>query len=144
MFNACRFIMCFSPKSHGQKWLITLNTYFLYSSGYTPVCGLLATTQVYGSWSLRQLLLFTRIPLQVSHYRLFQRTANFFTKPKPCYITILKHTSLFVVAAAERHRNVLQYGRRYRTRTCACRNQNPMPYQLGESPSDHSKAYSVS
>jgi hypothetical protein len=46
----------------------------------------------YGSWSLRQLLLFTRIPLQVSHYRLFQRTANFFTKPKPCYITILKHT----------------------------------------------------
>ena len=85
--------MCFSPKSHGQKWLITLNTYFLYSSGYTPVCGLLATTQVYGSWSLRQLLLFTRIPLQVSHYRLFQRTANFFTKPKPCYITILKHTT---------------------------------------------------
>ena len=25
-------------------------------------------------------------------------------------------------------------GREYRTRTCACRNQNPMPYQLGELP----------
>ena len=35
---------------------------------------------------------FTRMSLQTSHYRLFQRTVNFFTKPKPCYITILKHT----------------------------------------------------
>ena len=83
------------------------------STGY-PLCKHLLGWEpgmlYYGNWSLRQLLLFTRIPLQVSHYRLFQRTVNFFTKPKPCYITILKHTSLFVVAAAERHRNVFHYG----------------------------------
>ena len=35
------------------------------------------------------------------------------------------------VTNASRHPNS---GREYRTRTYACRNQNPMPYQLGELP----------
>ena len=33
------------------------------------------------------------------------------------FSTILKHTTLFVVAAAEQHRNVLQYGTPYEIRT---------------------------
>ena len=41
------------------------------------------------------------------------------------------------------HSATHQHGRGYRTRTCACRNQNPMPYQLGESPTNHIKAHSV-
>lgn len=45
-FNACRFVMCFLPKLYGQTRLITLDTYVLYLSGYTPVYGPLAITQV--------------------------------------------------------------------------------------------------
>ena len=47
MFNACRFVMCFLPKRYGQPRLITLDTCCLYLSGYTPVYGLLAITQVF-------------------------------------------------------------------------------------------------
>lgn len=31
---------------------------------------------------------------------------------------------------------MMNSGRGYRARTCVCRNQNPMPYQLGESPDE--------
>ena len=34
-----------------------------------------------------------------------------------CQVTTVKHTSLFVVAAAERHRNVFHYGLGVRNRT---------------------------
>ena len=39
--------MCFLPKRYGQPRLITLDTCCLYLSGYTPVYGPLAITQVF-------------------------------------------------------------------------------------------------